>query len=732
MVHLLQRLDPKNTLWHEVVMAETEKALTEAETLDPAEKRHRRQRITESFDQNVNQPDYARKLYLIENCIFGVDIQPIAVQIAKLRAFITLVCDQEPDLNDAARNYRMLPLPNLETKFVAANSLIGLSTDFAEGLKPAEGGSRLDDDELVRHRAELSEVRHQHFRARNSSDKNACRKRDRELRGKIKTRLVEIACKPDQEKIAFYRTTIERLQKERKRVEREEWKDVVQSRPQQGNLFDSAPAPVQTVMRVDVNKEVRDRLDDDLRRNTRAIEAEEGRAKNKSAFQDEADKLAAWDPYDQNAFSPFFDPEWMFGFKSGFDIVIGNPPYGVPLKPDVISRLKRRFPQAERLSDSYVFFMLCGFDFLLTNGVLSYITPNTFCDVETGEDLRRHLLVERKIFSIWQSGWAFDAAVVDTLVLVAKKACATVDGTISICVNQSSYLRTVDSFLTNTLAKIDYRNAPERTSLLRKIAARSSALSTYMEVRAGVKLYENGKGTPPQSEQTLEERPFTSISDKQRRGWTPLIRGGNIHRYFISKVKELVKYGPWLAAPREPELFQNPKIVMRRTDDRLMSALDTTGAICVNSCHVMRLKSGLPNPLSLLFLLGVLNAKVTQTVFEMANPQMVGKVFAEIKVIYVERLPVPMADAKAMAMIENIVKGIIAAKGNDETADTTKLETALDREMYRLYNLTEDEIAIVEGRGASEKVTAVATKPAKVQAARQPRKSVMTEDPDLS
>ena len=78
--------------------------------------------INDAFERN--ELDYGRKLYLIENCIYGVDIQPIAVQIAKLRFFISLVVDQKTD--DTQENRGILPLPNLETKFVAANSLIGV------------------------------------------------------------------------------------------------------------------------------------------------------------------------------------------------------------------------------------------------------------------------------------------------------------------------------------------------------------------------------------------------------------------------------------------------------------------------------------------------------------------------------------------------------------------------------------------------------------------------------
>jgi adenine-specific DNA-methyltransferase len=66
--------------------------------------------INNAFDERVNDPDYARKLYLIENCVYGVDIQPIATQIAKLRFFISLVVDQKVVKEEI--NFGIRPLPN--------------------------------------------------------------------------------------------------------------------------------------------------------------------------------------------------------------------------------------------------------------------------------------------------------------------------------------------------------------------------------------------------------------------------------------------------------------------------------------------------------------------------------------------------------------------------------------------------------------------------------------------
>jgi adenine-specific DNA-methyltransferase len=126
MVHILHKLDPDNRIWKEVQIDKAKKESDEA--FDIADKKVRENRlieINEAFDLDTNNPDYARKLFLIENCIYGVDIQPIATQISKLRFFISLVVEQNVDENND-NNFGIRPLPNLETKFVAANTLIGI------------------------------------------------------------------------------------------------------------------------------------------------------------------------------------------------------------------------------------------------------------------------------------------------------------------------------------------------------------------------------------------------------------------------------------------------------------------------------------------------------------------------------------------------------------------------------------------------------------------------------
>jgi hypothetical protein len=181
LVHILQKIDPDNKIWYEIQLDRASKEADEIfKTEKDKEKREELLReLNENFDTNINEPDYARKLYLIENCIYGIDIQPIAIQICKLRFFISLILDQKVDKSKP--NCGILPLPNLETKFIAANTLIGLE-------KPIQKSFR--NPEIEKLEEQLKYLRHRYFRIKSRAEKIQLQNEDRELREKLKNALI--------------------------------------------------------------------------------------------------------------------------------------------------------------------------------------------------------------------------------------------------------------------------------------------------------------------------------------------------------------------------------------------------------------------------------------------------------------------------------------------------------------------------------------------------------------
>ncbi len=299
LVFLLGKLDPRNAQWRQRQIDRVEKTIATAEKIDDSVIRESTidelegeiESINEAFERNAL--DYGRKLYLIENCIYGVDIQPIATQIAKLRFFISLIVEQRID--NARENRGVRPLPNLETKFVAANTLLDVE-------KPAQ--LLLRNPEVDHKEKALEEVRRRHFTARTPRTKDRYRNRDTELRAEISA------------------------------------------------LLQSDGFPSETT-----------------------------------------EKIANWDPYNQNATADFFDPEWMFGITDGFDVVIGNPPYVRQEKiKDLKPELKKRYTCYTGAADLYVYFYERGLQLLNANGTHTFICSNSWLDVNYGAPLQKYLL----------------------------------------------------------------------------------------------------------------------------------------------------------------------------------------------------------------------------------------------------------------------------------------------------------------------------------------------------
>lgn len=190
LVDLLNKLDPNNRRWKEQQLERARQDRELAEQMQDEVNREnaledietRIKDIERSFDSKFHELDFARKLYLIENCIYGVDIQPIACQIAKLRFFIALIVDQKVDLE--ANNLGVRPLPNLETKIVAADALIPI-----ERLDQHQFD--LFDEQIRQLRENLEQVRHEHFNARSPEKKARCREKDTTLRKQIAETLQE-------------------------------------------------------------------------------------------------------------------------------------------------------------------------------------------------------------------------------------------------------------------------------------------------------------------------------------------------------------------------------------------------------------------------------------------------------------------------------------------------------------------------------------------------------------
>ena len=222
-----------------------------AETVDdPAEKRKRFADLDRMLAEQKGNHDYARKLRIIENCIYGVDIQPIAAQISKLRFYISLLCDlpDPPDGTPLAEAF--VALPNLKSKFVCANTLlplpdVGGEFDFSGGRIPWL-------------RAELREIRHAIFQARGWKTKRKYQEKEKAKRAEIAAAVSASLCTPDADRIRRAAELLGRLQGEWETVREPKWEE--RRKPVQDALFGDSPAQEVSLERFDANEEKRRRL----------------------------------------------------------------------------------------------------------------------------------------------------------------------------------------------------------------------------------------------------------------------------------------------------------------------------------------------------------------------------------------------------------------------------------------------------------------------------------------
>ena len=411
MVHILQQVDPDNSQWREVLLnMAVDESRRAFGIVDEDERRKKLLEIEETFNNGLNSPDYTRKLYIIESCIYGVDIQPIAMLISRLRFFITLICEQTDIQRDKPEiNFGIKTLPNLESKFVAANSLINADIhQYNEDWT--------NDEVLAILKNELIAIRRRHFYTRKRSEKIRLLKEDEAKRKQIHEHINRLVGEPNEAKIASLQQQIADNEKLLEMYQGEDWVEEAVQKD-----FFSEPE----IVRVDKNKRERNRINNIISACRRDIEHEQNKC-TPQGFEAAVLQVTDWNPYDQNSVSPFLDIEWMFGVTDGFDIVIGNPPY-IQLQADKGKLAKLYAPcdyeTYNGSGDIYCLFYERGNILLNNNGILCFITSNKWMRSDYGLELRKYLVVKTNPQTLIDFGetHVFESATVMTNILLFNK-----------------------------------------------------------------------------------------------------------------------------------------------------------------------------------------------------------------------------------------------------------------------------------------------------------------------
>ena len=613
MVHILGQLDPNNEQWKDMMLnnaiSETSEAYHNATDEERAEIVAD---IERSFNESINRPDYARKLYLIENCIYGVDIQPIAIQISKLRFFISLVVDQKTN-NNPVDNFGIRPLPNLEAKFVAANTLIKIEKRDAD---------LFTSDVILKKESEMKDAKHRIFGAKTVKTKRKYKERVIELRDELANMLEDIGAV--------------------------------------GNL--------------------------------------------------EAQQLAAWDMFDQNTSSPFFDSEWMFDINNSFDIVIGNPPYGVSVKgqyrKDVVKHLGN-VPDYE----IYYYFIQEAEELLSDMGILSYIIPNTYLFNNFAKNYRTSILEKWNVIEILDCTKfkIFESATVFNTINTWQKnkgGCKAIGYRNTSEANSFKeltnapklFMNKEDLLIMNQNWGLAFFLPNEVISIVNKITEQTYKLITLYDCSQGyipyrlsdlVETYGKELGTK------IKENRLWHSSTQTKEHYIQEIYGRDIKKYNYSATGEYVKYGKHVACYVDPVFFTNPRIIVREITNP-----------CIIACYIEDTYINDPQLLpiiakdnrkdSLYLLWAILNSKLATFYHFNHSPKATKGAFPKILVQDIKDFPLPCVSEEQKASITNHVNRILSLKAENMDADTIALENEIDKKVYHLYGLTYDEVLIVD------------------------------------
>jgi hypothetical protein len=677
MVHILRKLDPNNTHWNNVVMAQAMTDFDAAGELSDDEKENLLAEIEKSFDDSVNYPDYARKLYLIENCIYGVDIQSIAVQICKLRFFISLVCEQNHS-NDASDNFGIRPLPNLETKFVAANSLIGIE-------KNEEDMALFQQEKILKLVKKLKDVRHRQFLVTNVQKKKDLRDRDETLRHEIVTEVQKLYVKRADDDIFRLKMQLKQSEKELEILNKQP--DVIQNTVEL-TLFGAGKSKT-----INVTENKRSELKSLINRLIREI-AEGCKYSRLETVVQLAQQLTSWNPYDQNASSPFFDPEWMFGITEGFDIVCGNPPYItykgkqiVKITDYEIEQLITLYPNsAEYKINSYALFTDKGLDFLCETGIISYIIPSTILQNEYLKNIRKLIITNHHILQIVGFANKVFEAVTDSIILTLSKRKRTDSNTIVIRKSNLNFsiledVKFYNQEIWNNQSNgyiINLKTNKIEDIVLDKIEINSEYIDDYLEVYVGV--------VASGIKKFLTNLKFDSHHKKY-------LQGKHIDNFILKPSELYINFiiEELHSNTDENVYLQNEKILVRKTGNRLIAVIDNEQYYTDQSIYNLYPKNG--KSINLKIITALLNSTLLEYYF---NKKMItnADVFPYIKGIHLKRLPIKLPKEKKHEIEFEILSNQIIEEKKQEYNNPKHIQR-LNTLVFRLYDLSYEEVLVV-------------------------------------
>lgn len=550
------------------------------------------------------------KRHIIQNNIYGVDIEKGAVDIARLRFWLALIIDEK----------KPMPLPNLDFKIMQGNSLL-------ESYK----GVDLDV----------------------TSKKLKTGKDTKKTRGVLS--------------LGFEETDVQKI-----------IQDLVKS------YFSITDHTLRAQRRQQIDKYVKDYI--------------KVCAEGNHEVQDAVDELEI--PNDQfflwhTYFADVFE-------QGGFDIVIGNPPYGVSIKDDYRKAVVTSWGNVPDY-EIYYYFIVLAAPLLKEKGIMSYIIPNTFLFNTFAKHFREMLVEKWNVLEILDCTKfpIFESAVVRNAINLFQKDSegskkvgyrntANVTSFSDLLEREREFM-TVESLLTmNQNWGLAYFLPTSIRNVVNLISSSPLAVKdVFPEISQGLIAYDKYKG---QSEEIIKSRAYHSFVYKD--GLKKWLWGEDVTRYNLTwNGKEYIDYCNGIANPRNPSFFVGKRMLVREiTNPSIFAALIEIEAY--NDPSIIIVKESKDYPIEIL--VGIMNSKLATFFHFNHSPKATKGAFPKILVQDIKEFPLPKVNSDERKILMRLVDDVTTIKKGKSIADTSALENQIDFLVYHLYGLTYDEVLIVD------------------------------------
>lgn len=430
----------------------------------------------------------------------------------------------------------------------------------------------------------------------------------------------------------------------------------------------------------------------------------------------------------------FFDPEeqyrvnafdWQVAFPQvfkagGFDAVIGNPPYlgGREWKEDGGNKYNyfvKKYNVAEYQFDIYALFWEQGIILLKNGGLIGFITPNTWLNNQSSKKLRNYILERTAIKNItdYSKVQVFDGVVVLPIITILARETGLENQVLIYRAYEGSlkFLSSIPQqyWMSDSNKIINLDLGKGELEIRTKIESNKEPLESIAEVKFGIKLYETGKGIPPQQASFAKDHIYEADYQKDA-NYRHYLEGKDVFRFQIKFQNRWLLYGSNLAAPRNPSLFEGDRLLIRRiVGERLIGTFTDENFVTSQLLQIVKPR----NPQLAKYILGLLNSSLMAFYFKKKYNRQ-DKTFPEIRIYELASLPIRTIDFSAptdvthhdrmVSLVETMLtlhKQVAAARLPDEKEHIQRqiqmTDRQIDKLVYTLYGLSDEEIKIIEG-----------------------------------